>query len=141
MTARRIAVMATLILSATGCATTSPAQSAATRTDMYACGALDGTLSSGATFDAPLTVVERERVYRYEGRAQRRIPEGVSLRVRAEPGLTAPDVHRVVACRMDRGAETRIGVRPRGATYEVVVLSAVPSVAREIQAEHAPVDG
>lgn len=141
MTARRIAVMATLILSATGCATASPTTRADARPDVYACGALDGTLSRGATFDAPLTVVERERVYRYEGRAQRRIPEGVSLRVRAEPGLTAPDVHRVVACRMDRGAETRIGVRPRGATYEVVVLSAVPAVARELQAEHAPIDG
>lgn len=137
MTARRLAVLATLILSAAGCATTA----APSQATVHACGALDPSLSQGEIFAAPLTVVETERVYRYEGRAQRRIPEGVAVKVRAEPGVTAPDIHRMVACRMDRGPETRIGVRPRGATYEVVVLSREPAVARELQSAHAPTDG
>lgn len=136
MTVRRLAAMATLILFAAGFATTTPAPTRAAET--LACGELDASLTQGATFDAPLTVTSAERVYRYELRARRPIPEGVKLRVRAAPGLSAPDVHRIVACRMDRGPETRIGVRPRGAGYEVVVLSREPAVARAIQAEHAP---
>lgn len=131
----RIAVIFSL-LSFAGCAT-SGSQEAAARPTATACNTLDPSLREGDVFAAPLTVVETERTYRYVGRAQLKVPEGVALSVHA-PGMSRPDVHRVVACRLDRGPETRVGVTTRGSVYRVTIESSEPSVARSIQEAHTP---
>lgn len=110
------------------------------RPPVTACESLEPTLARAALFDAPLVVLDTNRVYRYEGRQLRRIPEGVSVRVRAEPGLTAPLIHRMVACRVDAGPDTRIAVRARGPSFVIELRSGDPEVARALQAEHAPRD-
>jgi hypothetical protein len=130
---RILSFLAALTLLA--CSSTQSATTA--RTTPNACTAL-GELASGDAFGAPLTVVEAKRTYRYEGRARLPVPTGVAIRVRTEPGMAVPDVHRVVACRMQRGPETSIGVTPRGGTFEVRVKSHSPEVARELQRELAP---
>jgi hypothetical protein len=132
----RFAALTVFLLSAVGCATTGTTVEAPRST--HACAALPDTMVGGGAFDAPLTVVDVQRVYRYEGRARIRFPEGVAIKVQAEPGLSGTDVHRMVACRMERGPETRIGVTRRGGLYEVRVLSSDSSVARDIQATHTP---
>jgi hypothetical protein len=137
MRIREIAAATLCVLVAAGCATTTTAS----RPEVLACGSLPAAHGTGEAFDAPLSVVSAQRLYRYEGRARLRVPEGVALHVRAEHGLSTADVHRVVACRMDRGPETRIAVRPRGAGYQVIVKSRTPAIGRALQAEHAPTGG